>query len=313
MTNSTPASGIAPIDVGSRVTKEEIEAAFETGFGYQISGINPRRDEHGDRYVLVFANEEGPYTDTITEGTFEYIGEGLEGDQDPTSTGNSALIDAIETDFPIYFFYTTSQMKGWEFRGQIEVQEYKTEIRDGRDVLVFKMQQQIVDNPITTDGTGGLYLIPISDSWREAFRQTVEVPLSIERISGYPPELLSLKADRVWATTTTESDRKQSHAEAMERGDVVLFYHDGELLAGGRVSGTVVSAELGAWLWESATSKYLFGITEYTKTVPPIASVWDRLGYEGRPVVQGFQRVVADRLTELNPATWLGRTQLPQS
>lgn len=170
-----------------------------------------------------------------------------------------------------------------------------------------------MDDPIATDEAGGLYLIPVSESWREAFRQTVEMPLSIERISGYPSELLSLNSDRVWATTATDSDRKQTHAEAMEPGDVVLFYHSGELLAGGRVSGTVVSTELGAWLWDSKASKYIFGITEYTDTVPPIASIWDRLGYEGRPVVQGFQRVAADRLTGLRPATWLGRSRLPQS
>lgn len=64
------------IEIGSRYSQEEIESAFNTGFGYQISGINPRRDEYDNRYVLVFANEDGPYDDAVTQGRFEYIGEG---------------------------------------------------------------------------------------------------------------------------------------------------------------------------------------------------------------------------------------------
>jgi putative restriction endonuclease len=50
------------INVGSRYRQNEIEEAFETGFGYQISGINPRRDSQDRRYVLLFANEDGRMT-----------------------------------------------------------------------------------------------------------------------------------------------------------------------------------------------------------------------------------------------------------
>lgn len=69
------------ISIGNRLSKEEIEETFNTGFGYQISGINPRRDSRDRRYVLVFANEDGPYDGSVTQGRFEYIGEGLSGDQ----------------------------------------------------------------------------------------------------------------------------------------------------------------------------------------------------------------------------------------
>ena len=69
------------ISIGDRLLQEEIEDAFNTRFGYQISGINPRRDDTDNRYLLLFANEDGPYDDTVREGRFEYIGEGLNGDQ----------------------------------------------------------------------------------------------------------------------------------------------------------------------------------------------------------------------------------------
>lgn len=58
-----PPSGI---DVGSQYSQDDIEEAFDTGFGYQISGINPRRDNEDRRYVLLFANEDGPYDDSVT-------------------------------------------------------------------------------------------------------------------------------------------------------------------------------------------------------------------------------------------------------
>lgn len=83
------------IEIDDKFSQEEIESAFNTGFGYRISGINPRRDEQDRRYVLVFANEDGPYNDSVTQGRFEYIGEGLSGDQSEKSSGNSTLIDAI--------------------------------------------------------------------------------------------------------------------------------------------------------------------------------------------------------------------------
>lgn len=128
--------------VGDHLSKDEIEEAFDTGFGYQISGINPRRDDHDRRYVLVFANEDGPYDDTVTQGQFEYIGEGLSGDQSETSPGNSALIDAVSSDIPVHFFYQQSGNGEWEYQGLVEVLGYESEERSGRQVLVFTMEHQ---------------------------------------------------------------------------------------------------------------------------------------------------------------------------
>lgn len=132
----------ADISVGGRFTKEDIEEAFDTGFGYQISGINPRRDGQDRRYALVFANEDGPYDDTVTQGQFEYIGEGLSGDQSEMSPGNSTLIDAISSGIPIHFFYQNSGDGKWEYQGLIDFLSYEIEKRGGRRVLVFEMKYQ---------------------------------------------------------------------------------------------------------------------------------------------------------------------------
>ncbi|WP_435067589.1 HNH endonuclease [Haloplanus sp. C73] len=135
----TPPEGLS---IGDRLSKDEIEEAFDTGFGYQISGINPRRDDDDQRYVLMFANEDGPYDDTVIRGQFEYIGEGLSGDQSESSPGNSVLIDAVSSDIPIHFFYQQSGNREWEYQGLVDVLAYETEERGGREVLVFTMEHQ---------------------------------------------------------------------------------------------------------------------------------------------------------------------------
>jgi putative restriction endonuclease len=55
---NTPPEGVS---LGDRLT-QKIEEAFDTRFGYRISGVNPRRDDQDRRYVLVFADEDGPTT-----------------------------------------------------------------------------------------------------------------------------------------------------------------------------------------------------------------------------------------------------------
>jgi putative restriction endonuclease len=135
----TPPEGLG---VGDTLSQAEIEAAFNTAFGYRISGINPRRDDDDQRYILLFANEDGPYSDSVTQGRFEYIGEGLSGDQSEDSAGNSALIDANTSDIPIHFFYKSADGEMWEYQGLVDVIDYELRTQDGREVLVFTLTHQ---------------------------------------------------------------------------------------------------------------------------------------------------------------------------
>lgn len=142
----TSPSGLA---VGTRYTQAEIEEMFDTGFGYQISGINPRRPSDDERYVLLFANEDGPYSDSVTQGRFEYVGEGLNGDQSEKSTGNSTLIDAVDDDFPIHFFYQHSDTSGWEYQGLVDVVDWEWRRQKGRKILVFTMEHRAHEPEVT--------------------------------------------------------------------------------------------------------------------------------------------------------------------
>ncbi|MEY7847912.1 HNH endonuclease [Natrarchaeobius sp. A-rgal3] len=137
------------VSIGDFLSQEEIEEVFDTGFGYRISGINPRRDSQDQRYVLVFANEDGPYDDSVTQGRFEYVGEGLEGDQSESSPGNSTLIDAISSTIPVHFFYQQSGDGEWEYQGLVDILDYNFKEQGGREVIVFKMEHR--DGPPEDD------------------------------------------------------------------------------------------------------------------------------------------------------------------
>ena len=238
------------ISIGNRLSQEEIEDTFDTGFGYQISGINPRRDDSGERYILLFANEDGPYEDSVKEGRFEYIGEGLHGDQSESSSGNSALIDAISSDIPVHFFYKESESEGWEYQGLLDVLRYTDEEREGRRVLVFTMEHQ---RQLDTDtDPSGLYLVPVNEQWREKFRRTVETPVDLTQYENLHPQLADFEERRVWATTETNSAKKQAAIEQMNAGDHLLSYHGGDFIAGGSIDRVFESAEVGELVWDGS-------------------------------------------------------------
>ncbi|AHG00718.1 hypothetical protein HALLA_05705 [Halostagnicola larsenii XH-48] len=112
--------------------------------------------------MLVFANEDGPYDDSVTQGRFEYIGEGLEGDQSESSPGNSTLIDAISSNIPVHFFYQQSGDGEWEYQGLVDILDYNFKEQGGREVIVFKMEHR--DNPSEDDDL----------SWLDAMRLELE-------------------------------------------------------------------------------------------------------------------------------------------
>jgi len=285
------------ISIGDSLSQKEIEEAFDTGFGYRISGINPRRDGQDQRYVLVFANEDGPYDDSVTQGQFEYIGEGLEGDQSEKSPGNSVLIDAVSSDFPVFFFYKEQESPEWEYQGQVDVFDYQFEKRNDRLVLVFDMEHR--DESPPPEQTPGLYLIPVNDDWRERFRIFVEEQHDMSQYDRLPQQLDGIGQLRIWGTTETDGDKKQSAIDQMRPTDLLLFYHDGDFVAGGTVVRTFEDSDTGELLWNNPESRYLFIIENFTHNVPTIEKVWDLLGYKGRQVVQGFSRVADERVSAI--------------
>lgn len=288
----TPPEGL---EIGDRLSQDEIEDAFNTGFGYRISGINPRRDDNDNRYILVFANEDGPYSDSVRQGEFEYIGEGLSGNQSEESPGNSVLIDAIQDGFPVYFFYKEQDRAGWEYQGEIDVLRYRREEQDGREILIFTMQHRESSDAQPP----GLYLIPVSEDWRGKFRNSVEEPHDLQQYAEVPPQLDGIDRLRIWGATETDADKKQSAIDGMESGDCILFYHNGEFFSGGVVGRTFENPDVGELLWNNSESRHLFTVDDFTYGVSEIERIWEMLGYNGRQVVQGFTRVADERVEKI--------------
>ncbi|MFP9193183.1 HNH endonuclease [Natrialbaceae archaeon A-CW1-1] len=154
----------------------------------------------------------------------------------------------------------------------------------------------------TTSSAGqppGLYLIPISDQWRKKFRYSVEEPLDLTQYQTVPPQLEGIDALRIWGTTKTDDPKKQAAIDEMAPGDYVLFYHSGEIIAGGTIRRVFENPDVGELIWAQPESRHIYTIAHFTTQVPAIERVWDQIGYEGRHVVRGFSRVADHRVDEL--------------
>lgn len=251
------------LSVGHRLSRKEIEEAFDTGFGYQMSGIHSRWNETTGRYVLIFVKEDGTYDASVKREQFEYVGERVSDDREETSPGDSVLIDAIGLNIPIHFFYMGREDRHWEYRGLIDVLRYDFEEHDGQQVIVFSMEHRPAQPPESENS--GLYLVPVNDQRRSRFEESLASPVDLTQYENVPAQLEGIDTVRVWGTTETDAaGKKQTAIDQMEAGDYCLFYHNGEFFAGGHVGRAFESPEFGGLLWDRTESRYIYTVEEYT-------------------------------------------------
>ena len=142
-----------------------------------------------------------------------------------------------------------------------------------------------------------LYLVPVNDDWTEHFRNTVHTPVEPSDTDATPETIASLLPTRLWGATA--GSQTKGYFDEMRPRDCVLFYRDGDFFAGGVVGRTLEDPDVGSWLWNSPDSRFIFTIEEYRDWGPAITRIWDTLGYNGTPRVQGFLRVKPERLENL--------------
>ncbi|MEZ3170161.1 HNH endonuclease [Halorubrum sp. RMP-47] len=135
----------------------------------------------------------------------------------------------------------------------------------------------------------------MSDEWIGRFKNTVQTP--VERDSDAPDTIASLLPARVWGATA--GSQTEQYFDEMRPRDCVLFYRDGDFFAGGIVGRTLDDHSVGAWIWDNPESRFIFTLEEYYDWAPAITRIWDALGYNGTPRVQGFLRVKPARLENL--------------
>lgn len=124
-------------------TKNEIEDAFNTKFGSRIKGINLRRDELLEPYIILFATAMGAilYGDRIDGGTFYYKGEGQMGDQKLTPA-NKALINSNINNELIYAFRQEEVLGKFKYLGLVSVIDWSYIEYEGRMVYDFKFKEE---------------------------------------------------------------------------------------------------------------------------------------------------------------------------
>jgi putative restriction endonuclease len=178
--------------------------------------------------------------------------------------------------------------------GTYQIKDIHLENSTGLSLPVETGDTRSVDTP-----TPGLYLIPVNNDWWERFRNSVEEPHDLRQYENLPSQVEGIDRLRIWGTTETNGDKKQSAIEQISPDDCLLFYHDGEFFAGGTVGRTFENPNVGELIWNNPESRYLFTVENFTHSVPAIEEVWDMLGYEGRQVVQGFTRVADERVSNI--------------
>ena len=142
-----------------------------------------------------------------------------------------------------------------------------------------------------------LFLSPVGDDWIDKFDQTVDSPLDIS--ANPPDELEGFSQLRVWGTTEGEGEKKRTTFEAMNPGDTILFLHNGDFIASGRVGETFENPDLGEWIWGTSESRFVYTVTDYQTMTVPRHEVWDLLGYSANYPLYGFSRASDDAISSL--------------
>lgn len=135
------------IKIGQKYSKEQIEEIFNTKFGYAISrGINLRNFSNGQKAILLFSKENGPYRDEYVGDILNYKGEGEDGDQLLTPN-NKALLNSNKENRIIYGFKKEDDKSNlWTYLGILKVIDYDYILENDRMVYEFKIQKTEIES-----------------------------------------------------------------------------------------------------------------------------------------------------------------------
>lgn len=146
--------------------------------------------------------------------------------------------------------------------------------------------------------SGDLFLMPVNDEWFPEFQRTVDNPFEVTEASP-PDELQSHDEIRIWGTRG--GDRNAETFDSLSENDIVLYYRNGAIIAGGRVHQKFHGEEYGDYIWDNPGSEFVYTLKEYTRLGIPKEELWEKLGYEDNFSPQGFSRVYPDRTDQIRP------------
>lgn len=134
------------ISVGDYLSQSDFKDVF--GQGATGKGIEIRYDDKGQKYLWLFAKEEGRYDDDIGSKQFRFTGENPQGhgvensgeEDQELNRGNETLRNAIDTSVPIFLFYRAIDSNKWEYRGMVEVTNFNYKPSGGRYIYEFLLE-----------------------------------------------------------------------------------------------------------------------------------------------------------------------------
>jgi 5-methylcytosine-specific restriction protein A len=129
------------LKIGDIFTRDQLMAIFK------ISGQAGMMKTNTLNALVLTTSEESIYGDSnIEDGTIQYTGEGLEGDQTITKN-NKTLFYSRDNDLPVYLF-TKDKKRRYTFEGRVELYDkpYQTPENDinGDERLVWKFPLKVV-------------------------------------------------------------------------------------------------------------------------------------------------------------------------
>lgn len=127
--------------IGDLFTRDQLMAIFK------ISGQSGMMKTNALNALVLTTSEESIYGDSgVVDGTIQYTGEGLEGDQTVTKN-NKTLFYSKENDLPVYLF-TKDKKRRYVFEGRVELYDspYQVPEKDikGQERLVWKFPLRVV-------------------------------------------------------------------------------------------------------------------------------------------------------------------------
>lgn len=138
-----------------------------------------------------------------------------------------------------------------------------------------------------------VFLVPIDP---ENFDRTVRSTVDLDEYDDRPEPLADVEEARLWAVD--DDSGNGSTFDRMESGDLLLFYHDGEYVATGRVGETFADDDrwVSGTFWTAFPTTRVYTVESFAPVSVPKRGV-NRIFDYSASYTPGFMRVADARVT----------------
>ncbi|MFD1571448.1 hypothetical protein [Halorubrum laminariae] len=141
--------------------------------------------------------------------------------------------------------------------------------------------------------SANVFLVPIDP---ENFDRTVRSAVDLAEYDDRPDALADADEARLWAVD--DDSGNGSTFDRMESGDLLLFYHDDEYVATGRVGTSFEDDDrwVSGTFWTAFPTTRVYTVTDFSAVSAPKRAVNALFDYS-KSYTPGFMRVADSRVT----------------